>query len=30
MKQKVLPLGVKQTLEEDDDQGEMDVVFLSV
>jgi len=27
MKQKVLPLGVKQTLEEDDDQGEMDVVF---
>lgn len=28
MKQKVLPLGVKHTLEEDDDQGEMDVVFI--
>jgi len=27
MKQKVLPLGVKHTLEEDDDQGEMDIVF---
>lgn len=27
MKRKVLPIGVKHTLEEDDDQGEMDVAF---
>lgn len=28
MTRKVLPIGVKQTLEEDDDQGEMDGVFV--